>query len=302
MTTSEVRPRRPSLFLPLVLIGFGLYALGQRFGWFQLDIGQVVANFWPLLLISFGLDLIFGRRRPWIGALLALVVFGGIAGTVAVLGSDFGTAPSTPQIFSHPLADVRSARVVFDGSASDVRLKALPDEDAQLVQGTFTSNRASLQHEFSLDDGVATLQLDSKQQGWFFLGQNQREWDVALSPEVPLELELDFSAVTVDADLRDLQITKARVEVSAGEGTITLPDAGMATISIDASAASLILVIPAGVEAQITADISASSLDVDRRFTKNGNVYTTAGWAKAKNRLDITLEASAAAVEVKEVK
>jgi hypothetical protein len=287
--------------MPLVLIGFGLYALGQRFGWFELNIGDVVANFWPLLLISFGLDLIFGRRRPWIGALLALVVFGGIVGTVAVLGTNFGAAPSTPQAFNDPRASVRSARVVFDGSASNVILNALAAEDPQLVEGALTANRASLQHEFSLDDGVATLELDSKQQGWFFLGPNQRDWDVALSPDVPLDLELNFSAVTVDADLRDLQISKANVELSAGEGTITLPDSatGTATISIDASAASLILVIPDGVEAQISADISASSLDIDPRFTKKENVYTTAGWATAKNRLDITLDASAASVEVR---
>ncbi len=299
MTTSDARPRRRSLFVPLLLVGFGVVALGQRFGWFDLNPGEIIANFWPLLLIGLGIDLIFGRHRVWVGVILAVLVFGGMAATVAVLGSNLATVSSAPQPFSDPLANVRSARVVFDGSASTISLRALPAEDAQLLSGSFTSSRAALRHEFSLDDGVAQVRLDSKQQGWFVFGSDRRAWDVALSPAVPLDLDLDFSAVSVDVDLRNLQITTIKLDISAGDGTITLPDSGKPTITLDASAATLVLVLPAGVEARITADTSASSLDVDGRFSKQGNVYTTAGWATAEERLDITLDASAASVEIK---
>ncbi len=298
-TTYESRPRRRSLFLPVVLIGFGIAALGQRFGWFELNIGEVIANFWPILLIGLGLDLIFGRQRPLVGMLLAVLVFGGMAAAVAVLGTNVTNVASTTQPFSDPLIGVKSAQVRFDGSASDITLAALPAEDAQLVSGSFSSNRAILKHKFSLNDGVAVVELDSKHQGWFVFGSDRRAWDVALSPAVPLDLDLDFSAVSFNADLRGLQITSTKIDISAGEGTLTLPDSGKATFTIDASAASLTLIIPAGVEARISADLSASSLDADSRFIKQGNVYTTAGWASATNRLDITLDASAASVELR---
>ena len=67
--------RRRSLFVPLILIVFGGYALAQRLGWATAPIGQILANTWPILLIGAGLNLIFGRSRPWVGAFLALLVF-----------------------------------------------------------------------------------------------------------------------------------------------------------------------------------------------------------------------------------
>lgn len=297
--TAQQQSRRASLFIPLLLIGGGIWALGTRLGWFTLNIGQMLATFWPLLLIGLGLDLIFGRRRPWVGGVLALLVIAGIIATTALLGTNVGAGSATPQPFSDPVAGIRSARVVFDGRASNININALPQGAAQVVKGTFVSNRSTLQHQFSVDDGVADIRLNSEKYGWSFFGNTAREWDVAFSPAVPLEMQLNFSAVSIDADLRELKVSSLTLDISAGDGTVTLPATSNAVITIDAKAASLSLVVPAGVEARITADTSASSLEVDGRFQQQGQVYTTAGWEHAKSRLDIILDASAAAVDVK---
>ena len=290
--------RRRSLFVPLILIVFGGYALAQRLGWATAPIGQILANTWPILLIGAGLNLIFGRSRPWVGAFLALVVISSVV-MVQLFGVQFMTKPVQVQAFSESRTSIRLARITLDGSGSDFTLRPLPAADLHLLDGTFRSSRATLDKHVTTDDGIADVLLDSTGEGWFSFGGGNNVWDVALSPDLPLELILTLNAVNANVDLSSLNITTLNLAMNAGEGTITLPNAAQSTITIDANAASLTLVVPPGTEARIIAETSASNVDADARFSKNGNIYTTAGWDKADVRLDINLDASAAGVTVK---
>ena len=291
---------RRSLFVPVLLIVFGSYALAQRFGWTTVNGGQILANTWPILLIGAGLNLIFGRARRWVGAFLALLVLGSVL-IVQLFGVQLMAKPTQVQAFSESRGTVRSAQITLDGSASEVTVRSLAAADSRLLAGTFRSSRATLKNEITTADGEAEIVLDSSHRGWFAFGGGSDVWDVALSPDVALQLIFDLSAVSANVDLSKLQVSTLDLDISAGEGTITLPEAGQSTITvtIDASAASLTLIVPRGMEARIIADTSASSVDADARFSKNDNIYTTAGWDKADVRLDINLDASAAGVTVK---
>ena len=70
-----------SLFWPIVLIGIGVIALLANMGALDRENLLVLFRLWPLLLILIGIDIMFGRRAPGIGALI------GIGGTAAVLGA-----------------------------------------------------------------------------------------------------------------------------------------------------------------------------------------------------------------------
>lgn len=66
------------LFWPVIFIGVGLI-------WVLVFIGRVpssqalgLLNLWPALLIVIGLDLLTGRRYPWVGALLGVLVVVGL--------------------------------------------------------------------------------------------------------------------------------------------------------------------------------------------------------------------------------
>jgi lia operon protein LiaF len=63
--------RQGGLFGPVLLIGLGILFLLSNLGLLTLDIGSLIARFWPLILIAIGLDLLLGRRSG-LGGLIAL--------------------------------------------------------------------------------------------------------------------------------------------------------------------------------------------------------------------------------------
>ena len=72
------RRSRPSLFWPMVLIGVGTVWLLTNIGVFKAENIVVLARLWPLLLIVAGLDLLFGRSSPNLGAIIGIATVVGV--------------------------------------------------------------------------------------------------------------------------------------------------------------------------------------------------------------------------------
>lgn len=62
------------LFWPVIMIGVGLVFFMFELGGLSLVQLTGLRAWWPLLLIMIGLDWLVGRRWPWVGALLAVIV------------------------------------------------------------------------------------------------------------------------------------------------------------------------------------------------------------------------------------
>ena len=66
------------LFWPVLIAGFGaLWAL-VNLGRLPFENISALFGLWPLLLIAAGLDVLLGRRWPWLGALLGLALVGAV--------------------------------------------------------------------------------------------------------------------------------------------------------------------------------------------------------------------------------
>lgn len=94
----EVRGEGRDLGGPIILTGVGLVA-----GLMVLDVmdfSQLLGllSLWPLLLIFAGLQLIIGRRSPWIGAGLAVLLVASVL-TVTLAGDRLGIKLGTPMFF-----------------------------------------------------------------------------------------------------------------------------------------------------------------------------------------------------------
>lgn len=69
MDTKEGKPRRSSLFWPVILIALGILLLLQNIGALEGEFWDNLLQFWPVLLIAVGLDSIW-RRKGLAGATL----------------------------------------------------------------------------------------------------------------------------------------------------------------------------------------------------------------------------------------
>ncbi len=62
------------LFWPVLFVGFGLLWLLVNLNYLPLDNIGVLISLWPALLVAAGLDLMVGRRWPFVGALIGVLL------------------------------------------------------------------------------------------------------------------------------------------------------------------------------------------------------------------------------------
>lgn len=263
-------------------------------------------------------------------AVVAVLVFGyvllnGLAGTrfggTAVEMGDWQT-----ESIQFAAEDVSTAvyDIVIGPPGADIY--ALEDSN-ELIAGT-----VNYQEDFIFDTDVsgsqATVKLapNESTEEWVFLPDYWREygetnrWQVGLSPRVPAALNLEAVAGTSHVDLRDLMLSSLVASANAGETELLLPggnyDADLVTnaaamelvlpahgrqaIDLQVNAGSVNLALPPEMEARIEVDRTLGSFSVnDARLqpvSGEENVWQTAGYDDAPNRLDLAIHIAVGAV------
>ena len=293
----QTREQQRSIYIPVLLIGIGMYWLLATLDVVKVNVFSVVMQFLPVLLIGLGLDLVFGRRRTWFGAILGVLVCLSLVG--------FGTwsnriSPVTAsQPFAEPKNNLRSATIRLDSNAQNIQIGALPPK-SDLIKGSLDNSDGVLDLRVNRDDQVATIQLDSQRNQWQWLNSATGTWQFDLTPDLPLSLDLRVNASDMNADLTRLQLSTLMLDMNAGKGSLDFPASG--TITMEINAAALEVSVPKNSAVKIVADTSAANLEVPRSWTTtdNGETYTSPAWEGATQRLEITLDASAASVTVRE--
>ncbi|OGO09874.1 MAG: hypothetical protein A2Y93_14835 [Chloroflexi bacterium RBG_13_68_17] len=237
MTTSESRGYR-SIFWPILLIGGGaiwlLANLGLIAGWSWWNLWRL----WPLFLIAIGLDLLFARRSPILGALLGLVTVGAAILLLTAapslglpqspgLPSWFGPAASAEivtETFSEPIGLAETAEVELDLSVADSAIEALAGGD-NLIEAeishigeigfTVSGETSKNVHLYQVSEPFG-FRIDWPE-------GNRLRWDVGLTGAIPLDLSIDCGVGKADIDLSDLQIVDLNLDIDVGDIVLSLP-------------------------------------------------------------------------------
>jgi hypothetical protein len=263
----EDKQKNRSLFWPVILIGVGLI-------WFFYNLGLItgvnisaVFRLWPLLLIGAGLDLLLGRRFPVLGALFGLAVVAGMI-TLALAGPSLGLVSSPDlqtETFVAPTGLARRAKLEFQFSSGNIHVQPLSGSPNLVVATAVHSGKVDFQ-----DSGTTNrvVRLSGPQHTgnplvWFnFLGE--QKWDVAVSPEVPIDFDLGVSSGQADIRLTGLKVESAAIHISSGDTRVLLPSTGKAYPSnLSMSSGSLVVDISPGAETVIDSQISSGRLTFD---------------------------------------
>jgi len=265
--------RRRDLFWgsALVLLG-ALFLLGNTLG---MNIWSLV---WPLFLILLGL---------W-------VVWGVASGGEAVEAEEA----------TIPLEGAGRARVRIKHGAGRLSIDAGAGP-GDLVAGTFGGGleRRVKRQDDALD---VKMQLPSRNWSRFAMPWNwgspgALNWEVGLSKEIPLSLDLETGASDTRLDLTELLVTDLHVQTGASSTLLTLPaNAGHTRARIESGVASVKIRVPAGVAARIRATGGLSEVAVDTsRFPRADRVYQSADYDAAPNKVEIGIEMGMGSVDVR---
>lgn len=219
-----------SLFWPLMLIGVGGIWLLSNIGILQPASIGMLFRLWPVILIIIGLDLLLARNNPTLSTLIGL---GGVALIIILMlvGPSLGLVRSAEVKtgnYSEPLGDATSARVTLGVGVATTTVKALEDSsdlfraDIRYVGDVEFNTSGGSEKLISLTQNGATS-TSTDFFGWFDTQQDLR-WDIGLSQDVPLALEVNSGVSDSTLDLSALKLTDLRVEGGVGRLNLSLPN------------------------------------------------------------------------------
>lgn len=318
--------RRPALFWPLMLIGTGVILLLYQFELLRINAWTLLWRYWPVILILVGIDILFGRRSVFGSILRVLFVFAGLSAIVAWFfvaqdGDSRAFRLDRPELkretIEYPLGSVHEARVVLDLGSWSTRVMALVDS-SNLIEGEIESY-GQLRFDAAAQGQRATVELSERSTDsgrWLWFDNRDPQWEIALSPDVLLDLELDCGSGSGSFDLEGLQLRDLQVDGGSGSVHLMLPDARKMEIGLDAGSGVLELVLPQRGSADVTIDGGSGSLRIELprgmearvelesgsgSFSPNGDlrlvdgersgdgVWETEGYARAENRMEIRI-------------
>lgn len=254
------------LLWPLAWVALGVVLLLSTTGRLGVSPGELISNGWPIVLVGIGL---------WF------------------LGSSVVHARPPTQQLSLPLPAVDAARVRLAFGGGSLHVERAPD--GLLAAGTFSSGVSVKE----LGPGDIELSPDTSGGGWL-PWDGTLDWRVGLTGEVPLDLRVDGGAYRGTLDLSDLLVRSLEIRTGASDTRVMLPRAaGMTTVRAESGAASTTLSVPEGVAARVRSKMSLGSVSVDEvRFPRAADVWASAGYETAENRVEITIEGGVGSVRV----
>ncbi len=284
----------------IILVFLGVVLLLQNFDILPWGLWGMLWRFWPALLVIIGLNIIIGRYKPWVAAIVILAVLGASL-VLAVWQYQSPLQREVISTYSEPRDDLQEALVQIDFHAGRLSLSALPPDSPNLVEAV--SRRDGLTADFRRQDTAGHLRLNStwdRRPPWRRVGTGWMEWTVKLAGGIPLTIELDSAAADVDLDLRHLKVPRFDLELNAGNCKVMMPlGEGVTRAFIEANAANIEITIPEGVAARIDVAVNVGALEIDEsRFPREGAYYISPGFEDATNRIYLKIELNAGRVEV----
>lgn len=266
--------RSSRLFWAIMLVGFGFVLLANNLGIVTVNVWRF---FWPVFLIGLGIWFLIGTA----------------------------TGPRELEMVegSVDLDDSESASIVVKHGAGRLELTGIA-EPGKLVSGIFASG---LDARVSKAGARLNVVLQPEHQSFpdiFFpgnwIGGKGLAWEFGLSNELPLDLVFEIGAVDAHLDLTALQVKNISLQTGASSTDLKLPaKAGTTYLKVEAGAASVDIHVPQGVAARVETASGLASITVDQgRFPKVGDVYQSADFEKAENKVDIRIETGVSAINI----
>jgi hypothetical protein len=288
-------------FWPFILIGLGVLFLLENLGVRTWGVWNAVAVWWPLILIVIGANLItrpynWGRQLTLaLAALTALVmVFWSVARPTIVGGLRRETISQA----------ITASRAEIQVSTGVTRLEIESNTNRALIEGRLdVRGNEHLERDISTRDNVQYVRLEGKPTNPNMIWPGTQvsgnaTWNLRLPTGIPLVLRLNTGVGDARINLADLTVTAMWLNTGIGQTTVILPASGRVTASIESGIGETTVRIPGGMEARIRASSGLGTVRVNGSYQRDGDTYTSNGFATAANRADIQVKGGIGRVTV----
>lgn len=259
--------RRDSIFWGAALIVLGLlfFLQGQGF------IANLPRYIWPFALILVG---------AWI-----------------ILSVYWKPALSDMDTFSVPLGGASSVKFHFAHGAGQLHISGgAPAGQALLGTAAVGMNRSSQLNGDRLD-----VRVEAGPSFFPLIGPQQGFWSFQLTQDVPVLLDVEAGASSLQIDLTDVLVTLFSLKTGASSVDVTMPARGVSILDVESGVASIGIRVPAGTAARIHVKEGVMTVNVDTsRFPQiDSRLYQSANFDASQNRTEILIDSGVGSVSVK---
>ncbi len=231
-----------------LVIGLALLVAG--FIWIMVNIGVIPARtalefwrFWPLLLIIWGILLLFGRSGGGTGCLIPLLILLVIAGAFFTFSFNFYQGPSLTVVesgFNLPKGAEETLELDLIHHAGEFTLTS--ETQPQSLLSAMFEGYAEPQINHSTTDNMTRVNISDISPPNYLRNQFSR-WALHLDPEVRALVSLRTGATKAKIDLSDLRVENLDIKAGAGDLTVYL-GVHDANVSIESGASSIVIYVP----------------------------------------------------------
>jgi hypothetical protein len=310
------RRRSRSFFWPILLISAGILFLLSNLDIVEWSTWNMLWRFWPLILVAVGIDVLFGNKSAGgaiISSILILALIGGVAATmffaeqIPFLTRFQSETPWKTEHIEAKLGSYDSANVSIDWSSPAGYLGALSNSE-NMLEGDLTY-QGELVFDVDSMGSVADVQVDTRvSNNWvsfpFRSGPNA-EWEILLSPEIPLDLTLDSGSGSCEFDLSDLILEDFFLDSGSGSITLILPEGQSYPVIIDSGSGSLSIDIPENTGIRVRLDSGSGSFNPGSDFSlvsgdkREDGTWESDNYESAKYTIEMQIDQGSGSISFK---
>ncbi len=303
---TEPRPRRGHLGFGLVLIALGVVLL-VMIRRPDFDPWRALDRYWPLILIFIGLGKLLdhlmnrnnpqGRRESWIsGTAIALIVLVGLFAIFARGAHPFrftdhisGSGNVLHESHNVDKQDANSVITKIEMPAGELRIDG---GASQLMNADFTysDDMENPEVKYSVSGGSGQLNIKQRENGGIHIGNTHDEWNLKFG-DVPMELEIQMGAGEGVLNLQQLDLSRLRIEVGAGEINVNLTGERKRNLTADiqGGVGQATIRLPKDVGVQIHAEGGIGSIEAEG-LRHEGGMYVNDAYGKSPITIRMNIE------------
>ncbi|MCG6925517.1 MAG: hypothetical protein LJF30_09420 [Acidobacteria bacterium] len=206
------------------LAGLGVFLLAATVRGLPDGFWIDAVSFWPVLLVSAGIRIVFEKTSLAAGMVLGPLV---VLGTLFWLAWGDRPEPLPPgewlKVTAERPQNAESARVEAEVAGVQVGLETRSLGSRLLVEGRVASREGSPHLDVDDHEGRLDLRLRGRQGGFIIAGTRREVWDLGVTDSLPLDFDLSGAFVRGDLDLRRGWVTGSKVSGAFNAWTFRLP-------------------------------------------------------------------------------
>lgn len=279
-----------NVFWGLLFIIVGGLMLADNFGYIDVHWANLW-RLWPLLIIAAGLSILSLQGLFWrittlfVSFLMLGAVVWVMLGDLPSIGQ-YKTTDFTVQSASN---EIMQAEVKIKAGASSINIGSA-SQDA-IVKSKFKSSLLDISKSSTVSGTTQMISLEttSRQSVNWWTGDMENIWDLDLTRQIPLAINIDAGASSVEVDLSEAKLRSAIVKIGAGSLVFkvgSLEDT--VNLNIESGVSSVTLRLPNGSGVQLRLDSGLATNDVADLSKVGDNLYESSGYSQSNKKINIT--------------